>query len=231
MTSVQETRLWALAGVVVTLAVIGLGWLLLVSPQLETSNQVRAEQVAVWQQNEALTLRVAELEEADARLPELRVELETARQELPVRNQTDAFSADLQAAAEQNLISVASVSIGTPQDSTALAQGVAEADAQAADESIRHTYALPVTFTVEGAAGRVDSFLSDIQARSQRALLVDKAVVLPKAGISGGSIAKDIVVSYSGYIYVSPLDAESAAQLYGTADVATGVSAETATDD
>ena len=211
MTAVQQSRMWAFAAVIVTLVVLALGWFLLVSPQAQAASDVRSEARAVGDRNISLQQRVTTLAQANTRLPELRRELESARTELPVRNQTEVFSASLQSLGERNLVTVTSVTMGAPVDVTALAQGVAADAADSLPKDVRPSFALPVTFTVQGKARAVDSFIADVQTRGQRAVLVTKVVVVPSDGIAGGNIAKDIVTSYSGFLYLSPLDVESAA--------------------
>ena len=212
MTSLQQSRLWAFAAVFVTLLVLALGWFLLVSPQAQSAANVRSDARSVADRNLALQNRVATLRDANARLPELQLELESARTELPVRNQTEVFSASLQSLAERNLVTVTSVTLGAPVDVTAIAQGVAADAAEALPKDVRPSFALPVTFTVQGKAKSVDAFIADVQTRGQRAMLVTKVVVVPSGGIAGGSIAASIVTSYSGFLYLSPLDAASAAE-------------------
>ena len=233
MNALQESRLWMIGGAVATLVILLLGWLLLVSPQLTAASDVRDETASVEMLNSTLEIRIASLKESEAELPQLEADLAAGRLELPVRNDSQIFAQSLRSAAERNLVLVTSVSLGDPENVTALAQGTVETPPVVADEATesttdtpaadvatsttsRQTFSLPVTFTVEGPAASVDSFVAELQTAGERALSVTKIVVNPVAGIADGSIAGDIITSYSGFIYLSPLDAEAAAALFGT---------------
>ena len=239
MNSLQESRLWMIGGAVATLVILLLGWLLLVSPQLTAASNVEDETASVEMLNATLEIRIASLQKSKEKLPELQTDLDASRLELPVRNDTEVFAQSLRAAAERNLVSVTSVSIGAPENVTPLAQGSAvtaettsasedapevtaeETAAAAAAEAaaaaaVRQTFSLPVTFTTEGPAASVDSFVAELQVGGERALSITGIVVNPIAGVADGSIAGDIITSYSGFIYLSPLDTEAAAALFGT---------------
>lgn len=242
MNALQESRLWLIGGAVATLVILLLGWLLLVSPQLTAASDIQDETASVETLNTTLVARIASLKKSESDLPELQADLAAGRLELPVRNDTQVFAESLKSAAEKYLVSVTSVSIGSPENVTTLAQGVVEAPvaavaedaaddaevtaeqaaadaaaATAAAAAVRQTFALPVTFTAEGPAESLDSFIAELQVGGQRALSVTKIVVNPVAGIADGSIAGDVITSYSGSIYLSPLDAAAAAELFGTA--------------
>ena len=229
-----------IGGAVATLVILLLGWLLLVSPQFAAARDVRNESESVRLLNTSLETRINSLRESEAELPQLQADLAAGRLELPVRNNTQVFAESLRGAAERNLVSVTSVSVGAPENVTALAAGAVEvqpvaagtgesaeaatetaaadaAAAAAAAANARQTFALPVTFTVEGPAASLDSFISELQTAGQRALSITTIVVNPVAGIADGSIAEDIITSYSGFIFLSPLDAAAAADLFGTA--------------
>jgi hypothetical protein len=227
MTAVQQ-RLWAFAGVLGTAAVLALGWFLFVSPQLDQANAAGSQYDSVAVQNQTLQTRIDFLEKQSATLPELQKELDAKRVELPVRPEVETFAATLQSIGERDLVSVSTITVGQPVAVKAAAPDAASAtpaptptpaatSASASADVARVSYALPVTFTVQGGAAAVDAFVQELQAQGQRALLVTKADVQPDAGLaSGGDIAGSVVATYSGNVWVSPLDPVAAAKLFGT---------------
>jgi hypothetical protein len=241
MTAVQQ-RLWALAGIAGTAAVLALGWFLFVGPQLDAATSASDDYDSMTAQNAALQTRIDFLKTQEAKLPELQKELDAKRTELPVRPEVETFAATLQTIGERDLVSISTYTVGepiavtakdaaagttaaattsaapatpAPSSATSTPGTTVPAPAAGASAAARTTYALPVTFTVQGAAASVDTFVKDLQADGQRALLVTKADVQPVAGLAGGTIAGDVVATYSGTIWVSPLDPAAAAKLFG----------------
>lgn len=184
-------RLWAIGGIVAAFAILALGWFALISPMLDERRAVLDELDGVELQNQALQRNIDYLAEQNERMPELRAQLELARLELPLEVELESFAASLQTVGERNLVNLTSLSASAP---TAIG----------GEEGSDTTYEVPVTFTVEGPATGVDGFVSDLQAPTQRALLITSVTLQPVGGISGQSIADTVVATYSGTVYVNP---------------------------
>ncbi|MCU1407295.1 MAG: hypothetical protein JWQ43_3598, partial [Glaciihabitans sp.] len=135
MNDIQQSRLWVIGGAVATIVILLMGYLLLISPQLTTAETIRGDTQLALDRNTAMEARITQLRAANENLDELQTDLEAARRELPVRNETEVFASTLQNLGEKNLVSVTSISFGDPENVTSRAQGtVAAAPGAAATE-------------------------------------------------------------------------------------------------
>lgn len=81
--SVVPIRIWTFAAVLAIIAILGLGWLLGVSPQLTAANTADNERVQVDAQNQQAQVALLQLQADAERLPELEARFDELSAEFP----------------------------------------------------------------------------------------------------------------------------------------------------
>ncbi|MHA3703302.1 type 4a pilus biogenesis protein PilO [Jatrophihabitans sp. YIM 134969] len=168
---------WTLPLAIVAAAVIGLaGWMVLVSP-------VRSDTAAVTSQADVVDTRVAQLRtrveglEADqAKLPRYRQELAAAAAALPTTAALPAFLRMLQDLGTSTGTVVTALDATEPDGSTG--------GARTGAGGVGAVYAVPITVSVRGDYDALTAFVTALQTRQPRAVLVDSVTEKAATGSS-----------------------------------------------
>ncbi|GAA0275781.1 type 4a pilus biogenesis protein PilO [Cryptosporangium japonicum] len=152
---ISAYRSWVIGGVAGAVALILLGWLLLIRPQLTEASDLRDRTATAEDGIAGLRKRLAQVRAENANLDNYRSAYATARTALPTSDKMTTFLRDTQSAATLAATSIEGVSVGTP---VALADGA--------------VYGLPITVAAEGSATALDGFLHRMQRVQPRTVLV-----------------------------------------------------------
>lgn len=210
MRSAATTR-WTVGAVVVALAVMALGWLLLISPlrdaEAEAREQIESEQARIDQ----LEIQLAGLRADYERLPELKAELEDLRVQLPTGVLIEDLTRQLDAIADDNDVFVLGITPSTPYAVVA-PTAPAPAQAETADSGTSEEgeatpapaepeqvqlpsgfYAVPVQVALLGSYADTISFVEELQLENPRLVLVNSftATVQDENGAGGGRPATE----------------------------------------
>jgi Tfp pilus assembly protein PilO len=148
-------RIWAVAGAMVAVALLAVGWFLLIGPQQSQTSALHSQTDAAHDQAAAQQGRLAELRKQEQDLPRYLAELETYRQALPAVPETPAFIRQLQTSGDATGVAVSGVAVGEP----------------VAGEGV---FTLPISLTAEGGTVQVERFLDELQRVQPRAVLVTR---------------------------------------------------------
>ena len=85
----MTNRIWGIATVIVIAAIVGLGWLLGVSPLLTQARDADAQRLAVEQGNQAQVLALAQMKADYERLDDLEAEIDALRLSIPSEVDSD----------------------------------------------------------------------------------------------------------------------------------------------
>jgi hypothetical protein len=214
-------RLVTLVGGIVGLALIALGWFVILSPMLDRAAQSDAQRAQVEAQNEVERTVLAEMKAQYENLDELLLQLEELRVSVPGDQDLRAFFDQIAAAAGTAGVVLNDVSVeGALPYTAAIAEGGAvappaeEAPAETTDEEPignlsatrdivpppvpsaalqSNLYVLPISMSITADVNQASKFLRILQGLDGRLILVD--------GVSmtlGTSLTGEI----TGYIFV-----------------------------
>lgn len=153
-------RLWMIGGALAALAVLALGWLLLISPTDADAEQLRQQTASTKSQLGSVQSRVEALKADQVNLPTYQAELIRNQQALPVDSGVPAFLRQLEDAGGKVGAAVSNVNVGQP------------AQVEGGGSTV---YALPITVIAEGKPGQLTSFLDQLQQVQPRAVLIETA--------------------------------------------------------
>lgn len=219
MTLALDHRTKVVIALVVMLALAAGGWLVGVQPALGAALAAAAQEADVRVQNDAARTQLAQLEEADKKLPALQQQLEGLEQSIPATPSTSTLLADLNALAGSTGVNVDRFTVDSATPYTAPgtdATGAPAADAAAApaagsaadpalvplvDPRITATnfVVVPVSVDVSGSFDGVLGFLSGVQS-GHRLFLVNRISSVSDA--DNGGDANTVKATVAGFVYV-----------------------------
>jgi Tfp pilus assembly protein PilO len=180
--------LWMVGAGVVALLLLLVGWMLLISPQLDAASASRAEEQETIDSTTLLRARVASLAEDHANLATLQSELDTLHTQFPTGLDLTDFVRRLAAMAEASGASVQSVSRSEP----------------AVREDVTTVWQVPVNLTVTGTHDQILAYLDQLQGVDDRLFLVDSL------NTTTGNEDGQMTASITGYTFVLPETSSSA---------------------
>lgn len=222
---------WVLGAVLLAALVLGLAWLLAISPKLSEAQQARADAEGVRAQNVVHQKRLNQLKEQHALLDDYRAELTALRKQIPAEDGQPSYLRQIDRAATEAGVFIVSVTPGIPETFVGLAPEPAEEtsaddDATAEDDASAGSPAEPAQPAVVGVPGLVAvpfemivlggympavDFLDKVQ-KGERLFLVTgyEFTGQDEAEPTGGrpAVAEgDVELLVQGYMYVLPDDA------------------------
>jgi cell division protein FtsB len=225
----QTERLWMIAGGVVALALIVIGYLAFINPQQAQTDAVDKQVAAAQSRNDALQARVDALKSQSQNLARYKAAAAQARLALPDTSGLSDFLRTLQTIGNQTNTDVASLNDGAPKVVTDVASGAvaasnttAAAGAPATPKPAPATsaatapqvYALPITASVQGSVNSLNDFLTQLQSVQPRAVLVSQIAETVGGASSGGTKTSGTTsISLTMYAFVAPGTAAEATQL------------------
>ena len=123
----DKNRLWVIGSVLVMAAILALGLVLGIQPQLKSASEARAERLVVETTNAEQSLALAQLKMDYARIDEVRSELAPLTRSVPAGTEMPAFINQLSELAGQSQVSLAMITVTEPQAYAEVAAPVAEA--------------------------------------------------------------------------------------------------------
>lgn len=210
MSRAQNKRVWLGGGAAVAVVIAAVGWLLAISPELSSANDLRTQTASVQQQNLTLESKIAKLRLQNGNVNKLTVSLRAALNALPLDSGLPAFTRQLSSQAARNRISLISVSAGAviPVAATAAATPSTTVGASAAG-----LFMIPVTLVSTGSAGGQLALLQAIQVAGPRRALVNSTQLAPASGADNASIAGRCTMTTQLDVFSAPRTASAQAQL------------------
>lgn len=240
----SRTARWVAGTTLLCVALLGLSWLLLVSPQRTEAAELRDQNASTQSQNDLLEVKIAQLRAQFAKLPESQAELASILAQMPPDAGMPRLVRDLDAMSESTGVTLSSVTPGpgqtlttgtavpgaAPAAPTATAAAGAAAGTAAVDGST--VVAIPVTVAVDGDYFQTVAFLKQLQTQMPRAFLV--TAVQMSAGSAGGADASatggNVAVTITGKVFALPgMSADVLTTGTGTTAGAAGSPMSTAT--
>lgn len=204
----EKMRQWSILTAVGVVAVLALGWFLLVSPQRSHAADLRTQAASQQSANATLQSQVNQLEQQKKGLPAQQRLLDQIATKIPGDPQLPALIRQLSAAAQGANVDLVSLSPGAPALATATSAPAASSltAGAASHASAASTLAqIPVTLQVTGSYFNVESFFAAVE-KLKRAMLVTGFALTPGGGTSsagsssGGSASAQVPGTLTGQI-------------------------------
>jgi len=197
---VNANRIWGLGAAVVIVAVLGLGWLLGVSPLLAQAAAANQERAGVELTNQTQSATLAHMKKQFEQIDLLRDELAALRVSVPAEVDSDFVYALLSRFQEASGATVKSIVTGEAQPYGAGGTGSASGAPAPATGGVENLFTVPVTITFEGTnLGPVLHFVSEMQ-RGPRLFLVT-AVAAGGEGEVGSGAKSTTVTAFMFVVY------------------------------
>ena len=194
-------QLWLLTAMG-SVAVLALGWFLLVTPKNDQAAAVRAETETQLAANQQLQSKINLLTKQKKELPRLQGQLDAFARLIPNNPALPALVRALSDAAEKTDVDLVSVSPGVP----ALAPATGGVPGAVATTSSGLALAqVPVAIKVAGKYSQISQFLAEVEGL-QRAFLVNGLKIAPGArvGVPSGAVDEGTLrAELSGQMYMT----------------------------
>jgi type IV pilus assembly protein PilO len=190
----NRTARWGGGAVLLCLLLVTAAWFVLISPRLAEAADLSNQNVAAQEANDALRLRLKELQAQFAMLADTRASLDEIRRQLPAGAEIPAFVRAVDALATSSGVELVSL---TPSEAEAVG---ATSEGSSAAVKAGGLVAVPVSIVVTGDYFETVAFLRQLQSSGPRALLVSQLTLTTEEG-KGDAMVK---VALGGKIFVLP---------------------------
>ena len=222
MNAQASNRLWVIGAVILTVAIVAMGWFLGVSPKLGEAAAADQHRADVAAQNEAHEAETARIKKQYEQLPELKAQLAVLRAAVPAGDDLSTFLGELHQLEQQTQVSLTSFSAGDGQpyvppaapeakDAKAGTDAATDAAKNAAKPAANtatavpgatsplvtadNFVAIPVTVMVTGSHEQAMNFIQGLQSGNRLFLVTDLKMAQAK-----DSEAFDATIT--GFVYV-----------------------------
>lgn len=227
---------WVLGTALLSLVILGLAWLLGISPQLDRAAKADDEADSIRQQNAIHEQRLATLQEQSEHLEEYKAELAALQIGIPAEDGQAAFLREIDSAAAASGVTIVGTTFGLPEMFFAAAaleepepvaddttdESTEDEDGEAADAApepvagVNGLTVMPTQVVVLGAYDNTVAFMERLQTAMNRLYLVTGYQVTgqKEAEASGGRPAThegDAELLIDGFLYVLAPDAGAGA--------------------
>ncbi|GAA4177723.1 hypothetical protein [Gryllotalpicola koreensis] len=131
----NANRLWMLGGAVAAVAIVVLGWIVGISPQLQQASAADDQKVSAQSQLQQTELQLTQLKKDYASIGQLKAQLSTLQQSLPGTSQVTDFVRQLAQQSAAAGVAVSSITVGEPTAYAPAASGSAPAASPAPSPS------------------------------------------------------------------------------------------------
>lgn len=210
MNGQQDRRAWLGAGVLATVGLVVVAWLLVIAPQRSAVETLRSDTEAIEQLNATLATRTAQLrQEAEGRRA-LADALRAVLTEIPLEDSLPEFQRQLTRQAKSRGVDLTGIVVGSATEPGSVPDAAAAGGGTAAvAPSVR---AIPITLVSTGTVVRQLHFLRDIQKTGPRRALVSSTSLVP---LGEGATNSSSTMTVQLTVFSSRLSEETQAQLAG----------------
>ena len=177
MLSLSRDKVWLIAGGLLALLVVAIGYLFFVSPQYTSAADLRSQTSDAINSVSIKQAHLNDLAKQNANLATYEAQLATDQQALPSTTDIPAFLRTLQTIGSSSGISVTAISVGSPTAVTAAAAPKSSGSTTATTTTTHAgvaggAYAITISLTATGPVPSLDKFLQALQSTQPRAVLV-----------------------------------------------------------
>ena len=204
MLSLSRDKLWFLAGGVVAIFVIAIGYLFFVSPQYSNASEVRTQASDAVANLAIKQAHINELAKQNTNLATYEAQLAADQQALPVTSDVPNFLRTLQAIGSASGVSVKTLSVSDPTNvasatssTTTTTPTATPAAVPSAHPASARAYQIAISLTVDGTPATLNAFLQALQVQQPRAILIN-SVSMTSASSAGAGMT--LAVSFQAFM-------------------------------
>ncbi|HEV7951442.1 MAG TPA: hypothetical protein VGP24_16895 [Glaciihabitans sp.] len=214
-------RLRIIVAGLVAAAILTLGWIAGIAPQLEIADRAHTDRAAVEAQNEAHRLRLQTLKKQFDRIELTRADLADLRGVIPAVSDLPGFLDAASVIAASHSVTISEFSAAepvspaqiqaaspplepeTPAESApdAVAAGAIPDTAGSTVTAPDTLFAIPINMTLTGSADSVLAIIRDLQHHTRLFLVTSATVVTPTDDAAAGASSDSQI---NGFVYVVP---------------------------
>lgn len=174
MLSLSRDKMWLVAGGLLALLVVAIGYLFFVSPQYTSAADLRAQQSDAIRNVSIKQAHLNDLAKQNVNLATFQAQLAADQQALPTTTDVPAFLRTLQTIGSSSGVAVSSVSVEEPAAVTATAAPTASTTTKTTTHSglAGGAYQITISVTANGSVPSLEAFLQALQSNQPRAVLV-----------------------------------------------------------
>lgn len=214
----KSNRLWAIGTVIIVAAVVGLGWILGISPKLAEAAQTSTAADQVDAENLSLQQQIIALKAAYENIDIVREELDGLEESMPPTDDLPDFIREINTLANKNGVTIDAITLGAydvfVSSSASAIPEVAAAEASMGESLVK----LKMTLKFTGSDTAIVAFNEDLQTGDGRLFLVTNFVVQegtsttqpPPVETVDGEVVEETEVTFNGevsgflYIVINP---------------------------
>jgi len=181
-----KTRQWSVFTAIAVLAVLAVGWFLLVKPQNSKVTSLKSQAASQQANNQLLVSQIATLQSEEKQLPQQQQALQKFATQVPTDASEPTIIRQLSAAAAGSGVDLVSITPGAPTVVSASSTPVGGSSLTPAASSGSTLVQLPVSLGITGTFPNVESFFQSLE-KLPRALLVTGWSICPDPATSAGS--------------------------------------------
>ncbi|MFN8167186.1 MAG: type 4a pilus biogenesis protein PilO [Candidatus Nanopelagicales bacterium] len=199
--AVSTTTKWYAGAAAASVAVIGAGWFLLVSPQKTSAEEITAQAQNVAQRNATTESEIAALKAEFKDLPQLQSQVAAIRTRIPSALSEPSLLRTLSANAKKSGLNLVSMQFQAPQPITSGTVAGAEAGGGNPFSAPGQVSQLPVAIQVAGSFADMRMYLNSLETM-QRAMLVT-GVDITRASAADGNGASGITGTITARVFMA----------------------------
>ena len=197
----EDRRIWLGGGAILAVAILVLGWFVVVNPQLTTASSTRDEIESVRTQNLVLEAKNAKLKAQNDDVASLRDTLAAAVAQLPFDSGLPEFTRQVSAQATENSVALASIVVGA----AAAVAGTTTSDTATATPTSTGLVGIPVTLVATGTNAGQLAFLTALQVTGPRRALISSAQLAPVGGNEAAGADAQLTMTIQLTVFSAPL--------------------------
>jgi Tfp pilus assembly protein PilO len=183
----NKSQLWMVGGLVGAVAMLAVGWFVLIGPQRSTAAGLHDDAATAAADLVPLQRDLADLRVRSAKLPQYKAELARKREALPTTAGISDFLRTLQTTGELTHVTVSGLAVGAPVQ---------------LGKTTPIVYTMPLAITAAGLVPALVKFLDQLQLVQPRAVLISNVNFAPRG--ESGSFGGPVTLTLSVQAYLAP---------------------------
>lgn len=199
-----NNRLWIIGSMLLSVAIVAMGWFLGVSPKMSEAATAGDQLATAQAQNIVHEREVEAIKKQFDQLPELKSQLATLRASIPAEDALSSFLGELHALEQQNKVSLTDFKAGDGQPYTPVKSTVSTVSTTNPLVTPENFVAIQVIVQVTGDNAKLMNFIQGLQTGDRLFLVTDLALdqEKEKSATDTSSVSGGFKATITGLVYV-----------------------------
>lgn len=224
-----SSRIWVIVAVLLSVAIVALGWVVGVSPKLTEAATADSQRSSVEANNQLQEIQLAKIKEQFENIDGLRSQLDELHLQVPKSADLARFVGELHSLEQATGATIQTLTASDPQLFVPGLDGTGQTVEGAEKLTDGRFIVIPVAITLTGTQANIMDFISGLQTGERLVLVTNLAItnatIVPEespVGVDNGETGPpESTASISGYMYVlldTPPETEKAEPVPTTGD-------------